>query len=54
MIRMPKALHRKLKRQAKKKGYTGKRADRYVYGTMGKIEKRKKAKRKRSSSRRKK
>ncbi len=34
---MPKALERKLKRQAKKKGLTGKRADAYVYGTMTKL-----------------
>ncbi len=33
---MPKALERKLKKQAKKKGLTGKRADAYVYGTMRK------------------
>ena len=34
---MPKALHEKLKLQARKKGYKGKRADRYIYGTMAKI-----------------
>lgn len=34
---MPKALHKKLKKQARKKGLKGKRADRYVYGTMAKI-----------------
>ena len=39
---MPKALHDKLERQARKKGFTGERKDRYVYGTMNKIEKRKK------------
>jgi len=39
---MPKALHQKLERQARKKGYKGARKDRYVYGTMNKIEKRKK------------
>ena len=44
---MPKKLHRKLKRQARKKGYKGKRADRYVYGTMTNIEKKRKRKRKR-------
>jgi hypothetical protein len=33
---MPKALERKLKAQARKKGFTGKRADRYVYGTLRK------------------
>ena len=35
---MPKALHDKLARQAAAKGYTGERADRYVYGTLNKIE----------------
>lgn len=33
---MPKALERKLKRQAKKKGLGKKRAGAYVYGTMRK------------------
>jgi hypothetical protein len=33
---MPKALHRKLSRQATKKGLTGKRKKAYVYGTMRK------------------
>lgn len=33
---MPKKLERELKKQAKKKGLTGERADRYVYGTMRK------------------
>lgn len=37
---MPKELHRKLVAQAKKKGVRDKGA--YVYGTMAKIEKRKK------------
>jgi hypothetical protein len=36
---MPKALHDKLKRQARKKGYKGKRADKYVYGTLNKLKK---------------
>lgn len=36
---MPKALHRKLTRQANKKGLKGKRRNAYVYGTMSKIEK---------------
>lgn len=31
---MPKKLHDKLKRQAKKKGLKGKQADSYVYGTL--------------------
>lgn len=34
---MPKFLEDKLARQAKKKGFTGRRADRYVYGTMNVI-----------------
>jgi hypothetical protein len=42
---MPKVLHRKLSRQAAKKGLTGKRKAAYVYGTMKKVEKRKKSKR---------
>ena len=33
---MPKAMERKLKRQAKKKGLKGKRANAYIYGTMRK------------------
>lgn len=33
---MPKELERKLKAQARKKGYTGERADKYVYGTLRK------------------
>ena len=39
---MPKKLHDKLARQAKKKGVRDK--DAYVYGTMNKIEKAKKKK----------
>ena len=38
---MPKALHEKLKRTAKKKGLTGKRKDAYVFATMNKIKKEK-------------
>lgn len=34
---MPKALERKLKRQAKKKGYGKERTGAYVYGTMRKL-----------------
>jgi hypothetical protein len=34
---MPKALHDKLKKQARKKGLKGKRAAAYVYGTMRKM-----------------
>jgi hypothetical protein len=33
---MPKALEEKLKREAKKKGLKGERADAYVYGTLRK------------------
>ena len=33
---MPKKLETQLKEQAKKKGFTGERADRYVYGTLRK------------------
>lgn len=33
---MPKKLERKLKRQARKKGLKGRRADAYVYGTLRK------------------
>ena len=33
---MPKVLERKLKSQARAKGFTGERADRYVYGTLRK------------------
>lgn len=36
---MPKKLHDKLKRSAEKKGLTGERKDKYVYGTMRQIEK---------------
>lgn len=31
---MPKALERKLKKQAKKKGFSKERTNRYVYGAM--------------------
>ncbi len=34
---MPKELHDKLKRQARKKGLKGKRAKRFIFGTMAKI-----------------
>ena len=33
---MPEKLEQALKREAAKRGYSGKRADRYVYGTMRK------------------
>lgn len=41
---MPKALHRALSRQATKKGLKGEARDRYIYGTMSKVEKAKKKK----------
>jgi hypothetical protein len=34
---MPKKMERELKKEAKKKGLTGERADAYVFGTMRKI-----------------
>lgn len=33
---MPKAMEKKLKKQAKKKGLKGERRDAYIYGTMRK------------------
>jgi hypothetical protein len=36
---MPKELHRKLEKQARKKGLKGERKDRYVYGTLNKLKK---------------
>jgi len=33
---MPKVLEKKLKAEARKKGFKGKRADKYVYGTLRK------------------
>jgi hypothetical protein len=41
---MPKKLHIKLEKQAKKMGLTGERKDAYVYGTMRKVEEPKKKK----------
>lgn len=41
---MPKKLHDKLKRQARKRGLKGERADAYVHGTLRKIEKKKRRK----------
>ncbi len=41
---MPEEEHRKLKRSAKKAGLTGERKAAYVYGTLHKIEKRRKKK----------
>jgi hypothetical protein len=34
---MPKNVEDKLKREARKKGLTGKRRDAYVYGTMARL-----------------
>jgi hypothetical protein len=39
---MPKKLHKKLSKQATKKGLKGKRKKAYVYGTLKKAKKRKK------------
>jgi hypothetical protein len=39
---MPKKLHAKLKRDARKRGLSGDRAKGYVYGTMRRIEKKRK------------
>ena len=39
---MPKAMEKALKAEAAKRGLTGKRADRYIYGAMAKYEKAKK------------
>ena len=36
---MPKKIHAKLERQARKKGLRGKRKDAFVFGTMNKIKK---------------
>ena len=43
---MPKKIHDILKKAARKKGLKGDKADAYVYGTMSKIEKSKRRKRK--------
>lgn len=51
---MPKELHNKLKRQARKKGLTGERADAYVYGTMAKVEQGKGGKSKRKATKKRK
>jgi len=37
---MPKKLHKKLERQASKKGLTGKQKEKFVYGTLSKVERR--------------
>lgn len=41
---MPKAEHRKIAKSARKRGLTGARYKAYVYGTLAKIAKRRKAK----------
>lgn len=41
---MPKELHDKLERQARKKGLKGKSKDAYVYGTLLEIERKKREK----------
>ena len=41
---MPKELHKKLEREAEKKHLKGERKDAYVYGTLNKIEHKKKHK----------
>ena len=41
---MPKRMHDALEREAKKKGLTGERKDRYVHGALQKHEAKKKAK----------
>ena len=41
---MPKVIENKLKKQAKKEGLKGESYNRYVYGTLAKIEKAKKKK----------
>ena len=38
---MPKKLHNKLKKTARKKGLTGKRKDAYIHGTLQKVKKQK-------------
>jgi ribosomal protein S21 len=39
---MPEAVHNRLKAAARRKGYKGDRAKRYIYGTLTNIEKKKK------------
>lgn len=47
---MPKALHRKLEREASAKGLKGRRRDAYVYGTLAKVERKHKTRRRPWSS----
>lgn len=46
---MPKALEHKLEREASRKGLTGRRRDAYVYGTIARVEKKHRAKRRKTS-----
>ncbi len=39
---MPRRLERRLAREAAKKGYTGRRRARYIYGTLTNLKKRRK------------
>lgn len=39
---MPKEMHERLERQARKKGLKGERKDAYVYSTLRKVERKKK------------
>ena len=39
VVLMPKKIHRKLEKTAKKKGLTGDRKNAYIYGTLKKIDK---------------
>lgn len=48
---MPKRLEHKLEREADKRGYTGQRKNRYVYGTLDKVKKEQAAKRRRPARR---
>lgn len=41
---MPKQLENRLRREARHKGFSGKRYKAYVYGTLARIKKRRKAK----------
>jgi len=42
---MPKKAHKELEREADKKGLTGKKRQAYIYGTLKKIERRRRRKR---------
>lgn len=44
---MPKSLERRLRRTARARGYSRERTDRYVYGTMANISRRRKESRRR-------